>query len=55
MILAILSSFYINAVLFDSTTDYSVITGTNVKCNASIFIQKVEHIDRKFNSLQYKD
>ena len=32
-----------------------VIIGRNVKCNAPIFIQKVEHIDRKFNSLQHKD
>ena len=55
IILAIASSFYTNVVLFDSATDYSVITGRNVKCNAPIFIQKVEHIDRKFNSLQYKD
>ena len=54
IILAIASSFYTNVVLFDSTTDYIVITGRNVKCNAPIFIQKVEHIDRKFNSLQYK-
>ena len=37
IILAIASSFYTN-VLFDSVTDYNVITGRDVKWNTPIFI-----------------
>ena len=37
IILAIASSFY-TSVLFDSVTDYNVITGRDVKCNTPIFI-----------------